>query len=147
MGKYKILVLAIALLGLQGCAAVALTLGGTAAKAGIEHALNSVSDKTFANSLTEMKLATLDTLQRMDMEITDMIETSSGVEILAEAKTRSISVELEYLTHNTTRMEVSANRQFLFFKDKATAVAITEETGLTLALNEADNYATASGPQ
>ena len=147
MGKYKILVLAVALLGLQGCAAVALTLGGTAAKAGIEHALNSVSDKTFANSMTEMKLATLDTLQRMDMEITDMIESEHGVEIVAEAKKRSITVELEALTPNTTRMEVSANRQFLFFMDKATAMAITEETGLTLALNEADNYATASGPE
>lgn len=130
----------------QGCAAIGLTLfgvgAGVSAGTGVSYTLDSVAYKTFTASLETMEAATLRTLQRMDMEVKDIevreeqangagkpVET--GRKITALAGDRTIDIELDRLTGNTSRMRVNAKRNW-FLKDRATAVEIIVQTERTL---------------
>ncbi len=109
---------------LQGCAAVALTAAGVAGGAGVNHTLSGIAYKTFNNSLAELRLGTLRTLEDMDMTVIEDAETEDGWEIKATAIKREIDIELERLTKRATRMRVVANEGEIFFKDAATATEI-----------------------
>jgi hypothetical protein len=95
--------LVVGLLSAPGCAAVALTAGGVAGSAGVEHTLSGITYKTFASSLAEVRHAALTTLGRMDIEVTNDHETEDGREIQAVAKDRTIDIELEAITQKTTK--------------------------------------------
>ncbi len=138
MMTLRAVVVATALLALQGCAAVALTLLGTgagaAAGAGIEHTLNGIAYKTFATPANKMRFATLRTLARLEMKVThDARDPESELlwRIVAEAHERTIEIELEELTPQTTRMRVIANKG-TFIKDGATATEIIVQTAATI---------------
>jgi len=123
-----------ALLALTGCAAVALTAGSMAAGEGINHTLSGITYKTFATPIGELKVATLKTLDRLDMGIIEQTRTPSGWEIVAKAYDRKIEIELEALTKRATHMRVVANKGEIFFKDAATATEIIIQTAETLAM-------------
>jgi hypothetical protein len=114
----------LAALSLSGCAAVALTAGGLAAGAGVNHTLSGIAYKTFNDDLETLRIATLITLEQMAMEVTEDTATDEGWEIIAIAAEREIDIELERLTERATRMRVVANEGALFFKDSATATEI-----------------------
>lgn len=114
----------LAALSLSGCAAVALTAGGLAAGAGVNHTLSGIAYKTFNDDLETLRIATLITLEQMAMEVTDDTATDEGWEIIAIAAEREIDIELERLTERATRMRVVANEGEIFFKDSATATEI-----------------------
>lgn len=123
---------------LQGCAAIGLAVLGTgtsvAAGAGVEHSLNGIAYKTFAVPANAMRFATLKTLARMDMPVLEDkkdAESERVWRIVAEAADRSIEIELEELTPQTTRMRVVANRG-VFLTDGATATEIIVQTAVTL---------------
>ena len=132
--KYaKLLFVVVGIFALQGCTTALLAVGGTAAQAGIYHHMNSISQRTFANPISETKSATLATLARLDMDVRSVDQTEMGWKITAHARGRTITIDLDGLTPNATRMEVAANR-FLFVMDKATAAAIVSETSHSLVV-------------
>lgn len=122
-------------LSVEGCAAVGLTAlgvgGGTAAGAGVNHALGGISYKTFNNPIEDLQVATAATLRSMQIKVQDTKETDLGQQILAEAGDREIEIELESLTPMTTRMRVVA-KQGLLLRDAATATEIILQTAQTL---------------
>ncbi|HYM04781.1 MAG TPA: DUF3568 family protein [Stellaceae bacterium] len=132
---WKLTPLALALC-LQGCAAAGVTLAsagaGVGMGAGVEHELNGIVYKTFAASSNEMRLATLATLDRMDMPVSGDEKTDEGLKLTATASDRTITIELQSLTPHTTRMRVVANQGTIFFKDASTATEIITQTAQEL---------------
>jgi hypothetical protein len=132
---------------LQGCAAAAIgvtlaTAGaGAGMTAGVEHTLNGIVYKTFSAPANEVRFATLKTLDRMGMPLTDDQKTETGWQLSAKAKDRSVDIELESLTDMATRIRVVANEGIIFFKDSATATEIILQTAQTLQ----DDAASARG--
>lgn len=143
----RIVLVLVGLAYLQGCAAVALTAGGLAAGVGINHTLSGIAYKTVVSPLPNVRLATLKTLNRMEINVIDENETEQGWQITADAADRDIKIELEQLTPTTTRMRVTANKENSFLKDSATATEIIAQTVQRLeqdesAQNTAVNHAT-----
>lgn len=128
MRMLRAMVLLLGLAGLSGCAAVALTAGGIAGGAGVDHTLSGIAYKTFAAPIENVRLATLQTLKQMDMSVKDDRKVEAGWEITASANDRDINVELEALTPRTTRMRVVVNKGEIFFKDAATGTEIIVQT-------------------
>lgn len=132
MNVLRMAALALGLMALSGCVAIALTAGSVAAGAGVNHTLSGIVYKTFAASLAETRLASLKTLKRMDMDVLKDEKTEEGWLIMATANERKIDIELEELTKRTTRMRVVANKGQIFFKDSATATEIIQQTADSL---------------
>jgi uncharacterized protein DUF3568 len=132
------LALAPVMLALQGCAALPLAaftiVAGTGAGVGTGHALDSITYKTFAVPLAGLSKATLMTLDRLDMPVTEVEDTDEGQTITATAGDRKIDIELDRLTTATTRMRVVAKKNFLI-RDRATAAEIVLQTDRTLTDN------------
>ncbi len=122
-------------LGLQGCAAIGLTLIGSGvgigAGAGTGHALDSIVYKTFTVPMDTLSKATTVALNRMDIELVDIEPTEEGQVIKATAADRKIEIEFDRLTPKTTRMRVVAKRNWLI-RDRATATEIILQTDRTL---------------
>lgn len=125
----------VSLLATQGCAAVGLTLlgvgAGVSSATGVAYTLDSIAYKTFTASVEGLHGATVKTLRRMDMAVTEDTATESGRKMVAVAGDRTIDIELDRLTAKTSRMRVNA-KQGWFFKDRATATEIIVQTERTL---------------
>jgi hypothetical protein len=82
-------VLVVSLSALQGCAAVGLTLlgvgAGTAAGTGTGHALDSITYKTFTVPVDGLVVATVMTLARMDISLTENQEVETGRKLIGQA--------------------------------------------------------------
>jgi hypothetical protein len=66
------------------------------------------------------------------MDLTNMAESDAGWDLNVRAAGRDISIELETLTRMVTRMRVTADEGFLFFRDTATSTEIILQTVETL---------------
>jgi hypothetical protein len=117
----------LAVLQLSGCVAAALTAGGVAGGAGVSHTLSGIVYKTFTTPVKELRVATLKTLNRMQMKVDGDKQAEFGWQINASAFDRTIDIELERLTPATTRMRVSTSKD-TFFKDSATSTEIILQT-------------------
>jgi hypothetical protein len=128
-----LLALAIACLG--GCASVGLTLlgvgAGVSSGTGVNYTLDSIAYKTFAASEAEVRAATLRTLKRMAMDVTENGATETGRQITAVAGDRTVDIELDRITPKTSRMRVNVKKGWLF-RDRATAGEIIVQTENTL---------------
>jgi hypothetical protein len=128
-----LLALAIACLG--GCGGVGLTLfgvgAGVSSATGVNYTLDSIAYKTFAASEAELRAATLRTLKRMAMDVTENGATETGRQIIAVAGDRTVDIELDRITSKTSRMRVNV-KQGWFFRDRATAGEIIVQTEKTL---------------
>jgi len=111
----------------SGCAAVALTGLGVGAAVGVNHTLNGIVYRTFAEPLPKVKRATLVALKQMAIPVEKVEKTDEGEVIKAKAHNRAIEVEFESLTPKTTRMRVIADSDG-FIKDSATATEIILQT-------------------
>jgi len=124
-------------LALQGCATVALTLAtagvGIGMEAGVEHTLNGIVYKTFTASTNELRFATLKSFDRLVMPVTNDGKSEDGWKLTATASNRTIDVDFQSLTEQTTRMRVVANTGAIFFKDASTATEIINQTAQILA--------------
>jgi hypothetical protein len=131
---WKLMILVLGSLALQGCAALGLAVlavgAGTAAGQGVSYTLDSIAYKTFTASVDGLEAATLRTLNRMDITVEKNEAKESGRAITATAGDRAVDVELERLTDRTSRMRVVV-KQGWFFKDKATATEIIVQTAQT----------------
>ena len=139
-GHYLLSVVFIAatIVGLQGCAAVGLTafsvVAGSAAGVGVGHAMESITYKTFSLPLGVVSRATVMTLDRLDMPVMEVEDTSAGQTITAQAGDRTVEIELDKLTTTTTRMRVVASKNWLV-RDRATAAEVINQTDRTLMDN------------
>jgi hypothetical protein len=128
-----LLVLAVA--GLGGCAGVGLALFGVGAGisggTGVNYTLDSVAYKTFAASEPELRTATLRTLKRMAIDVTENQATESGRQITATAGDRAVDIELDRITAKTSRMRVNVKKGWIL-RDRATAGEIIVQTEKSL---------------
>ena len=133
-------VLALSLLGHQGCAAAGLTLFGVGAGVttgtGVSYTLDSIAYKTFTAPIEDLQSATLKALKRMDIRVKENQPNASGRKIMAEAGDHTIEIELDRLTAKTSRMQVVAKQGWLF-RDRATAAEIIVQTDQTLETHAA----------
>ncbi len=121
------------ILTFSGCASLALTAGGLVAGAGIDHSLSGIAYKTFTAPMDELQSATLQSLENMDIAVTDMNETEPGWEIKGTTETRVIDIELEKITSNASRMRVIVTKhEDGFFKDSSTAAEIIVQTAYVM---------------
>jgi hypothetical protein len=135
MRLLRLVVLLGAVVGLGGCASLALTAGGIAGGAGIDHTLSGIAYKTFSEPLPSVRLATLKTLNLMAMDVTKDEQPADRGEwaITAQATDRIIDIELEPVTAKATRMRVVVHKGDIFFKDAATGTEIIVQTAEALA--------------
>lgn len=111
---------------LAGCDPITLTALGVGASTGVSHTLGGIVYRTFSEPMPKVKGAAYKALQRMQVKVKSTNKIDNGEEIKAVAADRDISIELEALTPNTTRMRVTANNGL--FRDSATATEIIIQT-------------------
>ena len=111
---------------LAGCEGAALTMFGVGASTGVQHSLNGVTYRTFTAPSAKVKNAALVALGRMAIKVDKTNKQGSDDIIVAKASDRSIEVELQALSPNTTRMRAVA-KQGVFY-DNATAYEIIAQT-------------------
>jgi hypothetical protein len=127
----------IAIMGaLQGCAAAALTAGSIAGSAGISHTLSGIVYKTFSVPAKDLRVATLKSLNLMQIKVTKDEVAEFGWKIEGAAYERQIAIELERITPSTTRMRVVTSEASIF-KDAATSTEIIEQTANSLGTSVA----------
>ncbi|TDI66190.1 MAG: DUF3568 family protein [Alphaproteobacteria bacterium] len=131
MRRFASILAMLAALNLAGCAGVALTAGGIAGSAGVNHTLSGIVYKTFTAPLKDMRIATLKTLNRMQIKVTADKKAEYGWRIDGTAFERTIEIELERLTPAATRMRVTTNKGSIF-KDSATSTEIILQTARRL---------------
>ena len=132
MRVIRVVALITSLFALGGCASIALTAGGLAGGVGLDHAMRGVNYKTFASPLAELRLATLKSLNRMAMDVTEDRRADDGWEIAARAAKRDIDIEFESITALATRMRVVVTKGAFFLTDGATGSEIIARTAETL---------------
>lgn len=125
------MLIAVSILGSNGCAAVGLTMlgvgAGVAAGTGTSYTLDGIAYRTFNASLDELNRATLTTLRQMDIRVKSDEPSVEGRALTAQAGDRAIEIELEQLTKRTTRMRVTA-KHGMFWRDRSTAGEIIAQT-------------------
>jgi hypothetical protein len=128
MRHLKVVIAVAATMVLIGCAPIALTAGSIAGSAGVNHTMSGIAYKTFTTPMKSLRVATLKTLNRMEMTVTEDGQSDEGWKIAATAADRTIDIDLEKLTPATTRMRVVTNKGDFFFKDGATSTEIILQT-------------------
>lgn len=128
MRKLSILATAGLAILLTACEPVSLTMLGVGAGAGVGHHLGGIAYKTFSEPEAKVKKATFAALKRMAIRIDSVEKIDNGEMIKAKAADRSIEIELESLTPNTTRMRAVARKDGGILVDSATAVEIITQT-------------------
>jgi hypothetical protein len=109
----------------------ALGVGGSTA---VSHTLNGITYRTFTASSGKVKKATITALNRMDIRLTSTRKENKIEVLSAAAESRTIEVQLEALTPNTTRMRVTAKNGGLIY-DSATATEIILQTERVMESN------------
>jgi hypothetical protein len=112
---------------ISACDPVSLTMLGVGAGAGVAHEMGGIAYKTFTEPLPRVKKAALTAMGRMAMKVTTIEKMDGGERIKATATDRTIELELEALTANTTRIR-SVARRGSWLVDSSTAVEIIVQT-------------------
>ncbi len=131
-------IVVVAVLALNGCAAVGLMLvsvgASSAGGAGLGYTLDSIVYKTFTVPFDGLHAAVLMTFSRMDVTLKDDKAVDDGQKIVGTAGDRTIEIQLDRLTQNTTRMRTVAKKNW-FVRDRATATEVILQTDRTLTDN------------
>jgi hypothetical protein len=126
-----LLLSAVFLVYLNGCAAVGLTLFGVGAGVttgtAVSYTLDGIAYRTFTASLPQVEHATLLALSKMGIKVESTQKIDEGEEIKAKAVDRQIEIELQAISSKTTRIRAVA-KEGVFFKDRATATEIILQT-------------------
>jgi len=125
-------------LGVNGCAAVGMTLfgvgAGVTAGTSVSYTLDGVAYRTFTAPLPQVEGATRTALDRMGIKVDSTAKTEQGKAIRATSNDRDIEIELEMVSSRTTRIRTVA-KQGIFFKDRSTAGEIIFQTEKVLGLS------------
>jgi hypothetical protein len=108
---------------LSGCTSVLVT----GASGGVAYTMTNVAYKTVVSPIDQVEFANRLALMKMRITYVERMETGNGVQIVAETSELNIYINLEEITPKTTKIGVDAEKNIIL-KDKATAVAIIEET-------------------
>lgn len=131
--RHGLLVISVA--GIAGCTTplgmTALGVGGSTA---VSHTMNGITYKTFTAPSAKVKRAALMALNRMEIKVTSASKESRFETLNAATDNRTIQVQLEAVTANTTRMRVTARNGGLFY-DSATATEIIMQTERLMGRN------------
>lgn len=130
---------ALSLCLLSGCAAMAVSLAGAGAGAGLSHQINGQASRTFSEPLMRVDDAARLAARRMLIEVEKVSTTEQGLLTRARVADLDITVELQTLSSNLTRVDVIARKNFLLV-DGATAQEIVtqiERSLQTIAMQEA----------
>lgn len=138
VGMAMLLSILIVLLS-TGCAPLALTAVGVGSAAGVQHTMGGITYRTFTTPLPQVRAAAIASLNRMGIKVSKREKSETGEIIMATASNRSIEIELDALTDNTTRMRAMV-RQGMFM-DAATGAEIIMQT--EQALNRNPSWANA----
>jgi len=76
------------------------------ASGGAESAVPGIASKTFAAPVTDVRIAVLKSLRRLDVKVTGEGRTEHGWKITAVDSQRVIEIQLDPVAPNTTRMRV-----------------------------------------
>lgn len=128
MNAIRASLLSIMAASLCGCAAVALTAASVGGGVAASHQMGGLTYRTFAEPLPRVRGAVLTAFKRMAIKAQSTEKIELGERILARAGDRSIEIELEALTPNTTRVRAVARKDGGFIVDSATAVEIINQT-------------------
>ncbi|MGE5639211.1 MAG: DUF3568 family protein [Clostridia bacterium] len=136
-----------AALGLSACSLatqpLAVALAGAGTSTAIAQSMNGTAYRTFTHTLDEVKVATLDTLDRMGIHVDRLANTEKSELIEGSARERSIEIELEPISDKATRMRVIARNGGLFY-DAATATEIVLQAEKSLGVDEFTNASVGS---
>ncbi len=127
----RLVALAACALSLQGCALALIGAGGVGGVAAAD-AMQS-ADRTFTAPLEDVRVATTQALGQMDLKPSEDTTTAEGRRIVANANDRTISIELENVTYNTTRMTVEVKTHGGLLRDGGTANQVVQQTAQILA--------------
>jgi hypothetical protein len=116
---------------LAGCDPLALTAFGVGASTGVQHTLNGVTYKTFTTPLPQVRTAAMSGLNRMGIKVVSRGKKEGGEVIKASATERTIEIELDAITPNTTRMRAAVRNGILM--DSATGTEIILQTERALS--------------
>jgi hypothetical protein len=112
---------------MTGCMPLGVTALGVGGSTAVSHTLNGITYRTFTASSGKVKHAALAALNRMEIKIVSTTKQDKTEILNATASGRTIQVQLEPLTSNTTRMRVTATNGGLIY-DSATATEIILQT-------------------
>lgn len=128
-----------ALLSLNGCAAVGLSLLGSGAGMltgqSVAYTLDGFASRTFTAPLSQVEAATRMALNRMGIRVEATAQIEQGKALKAQTFDREIEVELEMISAKATRVRTVA-KQGIFIKDRATATEILNQTEKILGLED-----------
>lgn len=120
--------LLVTLLAMTGCAGLALTAAGVGGGVAAGHQMGGLTYRTFTAPLPRVRGAVYTALKKMAIKPEPAEKINLGERIMAKAGDRSIEIELEALTANTTRMRAVVRREGGMVVDSATAVEIINQT-------------------
>jgi hypothetical protein len=127
--------------GLVGCDTATYPIGndgtGLPPNSGVERSLSGVTMKTFTAPLGTVGTAALQSLNYMDIGLTEVRKDIQTWDIAAAAGSRMVDIHLEAISPKTTLMRVIVEQGDSFFKDGATATEIVLQTAD--ALHERSN--------
>ena len=142
LGAYRWLALAACAVVLADCADGSFPMGGglraagpRGSDAGVERTFSGVTLKTFTARMDDVGAAALNSLIHMQFPLTEIHKAHETWQIIADAGSRSIDIQLEALTPNATLMQVAVDRGDPFFKDGATATEIVLQTADALRVH------------
>ncbi|WP_374515926.1 DUF3568 family protein, partial [Niveibacterium sp.] len=124
-----------ALLLLNGCAALAVSLAGAGAGAGLAHQMNGTASRTFSEPFSKVDAAVRIASKRMYLLVDEVASMDGGQVTKARVSNLSVSVELEPLSPNLTRVNVVARKDLLRV-DAATAQEIVAQIERSLGAVE-----------
>ena len=112
---------------MSGCMPLGVTALGVGGSTAVSHTLNGITYRTFTASSGKVRHAALAALHHMEIKIVSTTKQDKTEILNATASGRTIQIQLEPLTSNTTRMRVTAtNGGFIY--DSATATEIILQT-------------------
>lgn len=110
-----------------GCSPLAITALGVGGPAGVNHAMNGASYRTFTAPMPAVRVAAVQALGRMGIRVDNTDKQNEGELIKASASERDIEIELEAVSANATRMR-SVTKRGVFIYDTATSDEILQQT-------------------
>lgn len=122
-------------LNMSGCAALAVSLVGAGAGAGLSHQVNGVAARTFSEPLPKVMQASLVAAQRMSFEFDATDLRDAGASLTGRVAELDITVDLETLSSTVTRVSVSARKNLLMM-DSATAQELVAQIERAIAAQD-----------
>jgi hypothetical protein len=135
--------LALAVMALQGCAAIPLAAvvgpvleagGGVLVKTGTEYTASGTAYRTFTLPVDDVHAGVLEAFRRTQVAVERDESSAKDEELVGLAGHRTVRVRLTPLTPSLTSMELDVKRSF-FTSDKATTSELLAQTESVLAEN------------